>query len=88
MDIDFKATILIADGSSDNLVLMKEEFNIMKLHTVQGRDAIAGVEKTLGGTTPFLRYARAITCSHQEKWDGSVIEEQFRAVAAEFPDAG
>lgn len=131
--------------------LTAEEFNIMKLHTVQGRDAIAGVEKTLGGTTPFLRYAREITYSHQEKWDGSgypeglsgeqiplaarlmavadvydaliskrvykpafthetavelirqgrgehfdpdivdamlVIEEQFRAIAAEFPDAG
>jgi putative two-component system response regulator len=131
--------------------LTPEEFNLMKLHTVHGRDAIAGVEKTLGGTTPFLRYAREITCSHQEKWDGSgypeglageriplaarlmavadvydaliskreyrpafthetavelirqgrgehfdpdivdamlVIEEQFRAIAAEFPDAG
>jgi putative two-component system response regulator len=131
--------------------LTPEEFNLMKLHTVHGRDAIAGVEKTFGGTTPFLRYAREITCSHHEKWDGSgyphglageqiplaarlmavadvydaliskrvyrpafthqtaielvrqgrgehfdpdivdamlVIEEQFRALAAEFPDAG
>jgi putative two-component system response regulator len=131
--------------------LTAEEFNIMKRHTVHGRDAIAGVEKTMGGTTPFLRYAREITFSHQEKWDGSgypeglagdriplsarlmavvdvydaliskrvykpafthetavelirqgrgehfdpdivdamlVIEEQFRAIATEFPDAG
>jgi putative two-component system response regulator len=29
------------------------------------------VEQTLGGTNPFLRYAREITYSHQEKWDGS-----------------
>jgi putative two-component system response regulator len=130
--------------------LTTEEFNTMKQHTVHGRDAIAGVEQTLGGSTPFLRYAREITYSHQEKWDGSgypqglageqiplsarlmavadvydaliskriykpafthetavelirqgrgehfdpdivdamlVIEEQFRAIATEFPDA-
>jgi putative two-component system response regulator len=130
--------------------LTPDEFNLMKQHTVHGRDAIAGVEKTLGGTNPFLRYAREITYSHQEKWDGSgypdglrgeyiplsarlmavadvydaliskrvykpafthetavelirqsrgehfdpdivdamlVVEEQFRAIAAEFPDA-
>ncbi|MET0856592.1 MAG: HD domain-containing phosphohydrolase [Telluria sp.] len=51
--------------------LTTDEFNLMKQHTVHGRDAIAGVEKTLGGTNPFLRYAREITYSHQEKWDGS-----------------
>jgi putative two-component system response regulator len=51
--------------------LTADEFNVMKRHTVQGRDAIAGVEKTLGTTTPFLRYAREITWSHHEKWDGS-----------------
>jgi putative two-component system response regulator len=51
--------------------LTPDEFNLMKQHTVHGRDAIAGVEKTLGGTNPFLRYAREITYSHQEKWDGS-----------------
>jgi putative two-component system response regulator len=55
--------------------LAPEEFNLMKQHTVYGRDAIAGVEKTLGGTTPFLRYAREITYSHQEKWDGTGYPE-------------
>ncbi len=58
--------------------LTPEEFNLMKLHTVHGRDAIAGVEKTLGGTTPFLRYAREITYSHQEKWDGSGYPEGLK----------
>jgi putative two-component system response regulator len=29
------------------------------------------VEKTLGASNQFLRYAREITYSHQEKWDGS-----------------
>jgi putative two-component system response regulator len=51
--------------------LSPDEFNLIKQHTVHGRDAIAGVERTLGGTNPFLRYAREITYSHQEKWDGS-----------------
>jgi putative two-component system response regulator len=51
--------------------LTPDEFNLMKQHTAHGRDAIAGVEQTLGGSNPFLRYAREITYSHQEKWDGS-----------------
>ena len=51
--------------------LTDEEFEIMKLHTVYGRDAIAGVERTLGGSNQFLRYAREICHSHQEYWDGS-----------------
>ena len=51
--------------------LTDEEFEIMKLHTVYGRDAIAGVERTLGASNQFLRYASEITYSHQEYWDGS-----------------
>lgn len=58
--------------------LTPDEFNTMKLHTVHGRDAIAGVEKTLGGSNPFLRYAREITYSHQEKWDGSGYPEGLK----------
>ena len=51
--------------------LTDEEFEIMKLHTVYGRDAIAGVEQTLGASNQFLRYASEITYSHHEYWDGS-----------------
>jgi putative two-component system response regulator len=51
--------------------LTDDEFEVMKLHTVYGRDAIAGVERQLGGSNGFLRYAREIAYSHQEKWDGS-----------------
>jgi putative two-component system response regulator len=51
--------------------LTAEEFELMKMHTVYGRDAIAGVEQTLGGSNQFLRYASEITYSHQEYWDGS-----------------
>lgn len=55
--------------------LTSEEYNVMKQHTVYGRDAILGVERTLGFSTPFLRYAREITHSHQERWDGSGYPE-------------
>lgn len=63
-------TILLKPGR-----LTQAEFEIMKMHTVYGRDAIIGVEKTLGGSNQFLRYAREITLSHQEHWDGSGYPE-------------
>jgi putative two-component system response regulator len=51
--------------------LSPEEFEVMKLHTVHGRDAIAAVERELGFSNAFLRFAREITYSHQERYDGS-----------------
>ncbi len=53
--------------------LTPEEFEIMKQHTVYGRDAIARAESMLGvdAGNSFLRIARDITISHHEKWDGS-----------------
>ena len=51
--------------------LTNDEFDEMKKHTVYGRDAIIAAEKMLGGESTFLRYAREIAHSHQEKWDGS-----------------
>jgi len=51
--------------------LTPEEFEVMKQHTVHGRDAIAGVERELGFSNAFLRFAREITYSHQERYDGS-----------------
>jgi putative two-component system response regulator len=58
--------ILLKPGKLD-----AEEFELMKLHTVYGRDAILAVEKHLGGSNGFLTFAREIAYSHQEKWDGS-----------------
>ncbi|GAA5030065.1 two-component system response regulator [Massilia kyonggiensis] len=52
-------------------VLDREEFEVMKLHAVYGRDTIMLVEKHIGGTNGFLMFAREIAHSHQEKWDGS-----------------
>ncbi len=52
-----------------------EEFEIMKTHTTLGRDAILQAEKDLGAEMPFLKYAKEIAYSHQEKWDGSGYPE-------------
>ena len=58
-----------------------DEFEIMKLHTVYGRDAIEAVEQYLGGSNEFLRFAHEIAYSHQEKWDGSGYPEGLKGDA-------
>ncbi|MBF0525546.1 MAG: HD domain-containing protein [Deltaproteobacteria bacterium] len=57
--------ILLKPGS-----LTYEEFEVMKLHTDYGHAAISAAEKKLGNNS-FLRFAREITYTHHEKWDGS-----------------
>ena len=52
-----------------------QEFAIMKTHTTLGRDAIVHAEQALGREVPFLRFAKEIALSHQEKWDGSGYPE-------------
>lgn len=63
--------------------LIPEEFEIMKTHTTIGADAItkameqalAGADDAMtevaGSAFAFLKVAREISLSHQEKWDGS-----------------
>jgi putative two-component system response regulator len=51
--------------------LTAEEFEIMKTHTTLGRDAIEHAEQQIGGSVPFLAFAKEVAYSHQEKWDGS-----------------
>ena len=55
--------------------LTAEEFEIMKTHTVLGRDTILAAEKMIEAPSTFLRHAREIALSHQEKWDGSGYPE-------------
>ena len=55
--------------------LTPEEFEIMKTHTTLGRDAIVAAESETTQDNPFFRYAKEITYSHQEKWDGSGYPE-------------
>lgn len=67
-------------GIPDNILLKPgaltvEEFEIMKTHTILGRDAIAVAEKLLDAPSSFLRLAREIANYHQEKWDGSGYPE-------------
>ena len=52
-----------------------EEFEIMKTHTTLGRDAIEHAEKSLSIEVDFLKMAKEIAYSHQEKWDGSGYPE-------------
>lgn len=53
-----------------NSSLTSEEFEIMKTHTILGRDAIIHAEEKLGMNVDFLNMAKEIAMSHQEKWDG------------------
>ena len=58
--------ILLKPGRFD-----AQEFEIMKTHAMLGREAITHAEKALGTPVDFLRMAKEIAYSHQEKWDGS-----------------
>jgi putative two-component system response regulator len=58
--------------------LSESEFEVMKTHTMLGRDAITHAEQSLGHEVPFLRFAKEIAMSHQEKWDGSGYPEGLR----------
>ena len=50
--------------------LTEEEFEEMKKHTVVGHDTLRMIEQKLGQST-FLKCAREIAYSHQEKLDGT-----------------
>ncbi|MCK9389948.1 MAG: two-component system response regulator [Syntrophales bacterium] len=47
------------------------EFEIMKTHSALGYNAIVHAESVLGAKVDFLSFAKSITLSHHEKWDGS-----------------
>ena len=62
-------------GIPDSILMKKgkltpEEFEIMKKHTVYGKQAIEAVESDTGQLS-FLHLAKEIAISHHEKWDGS-----------------
>ncbi|MGF1910899.1 two-component system response regulator [Vibrio kasasachensis] len=58
--------ILLKPGS-----LTHDEFEEMKNHAVYGYDAICAAEGSLGYADNFLVFAKEISYSHHEKWDGS-----------------
>jgi putative two-component system response regulator len=51
--------------------LTDEEFEIMKKHTVIGRDAIAVSIESVRLVDSFLKYSMEIAISHHEKWNGT-----------------
>ena len=63
-------------GIPDYILLKKgkltpEEFEIMKTHTTLGKEAIEHAENQLGYEVSFLKIAKEIAYSHQEKYDGT-----------------
>jgi len=80
-------------GVSDNILLKPgklthDEFDEMKKHTTYGLEVIVKAEKSLGvdPKTSFLRFAREIAYTHQEKWDGSGYPEGIKG--EEIPLSG
>ena len=63
-------------GIPDNILLKPgklttEEFEVMKRHTVLGRDAIRVAEIRVKSEGSFLRVASEIAYGHHERWDGA-----------------
>ncbi|MCP4024109.1 MAG: response regulator [Desulfobacteraceae bacterium] len=53
--------------------LTDEEFDVMKKHTVLGKEALDKAKETYGvsDTPGFIKMARDIVVSHHERWDGT-----------------
>jgi putative two-component system response regulator len=69
-------------GVPDNILLKPErltdnEFEIMKRHTLMGRDVIRAAVADLGKES-FLKFAEEMAYTHQEKWDGSGYPQGLR----------
>jgi putative two-component system response regulator len=65
--------------------LTDEEYELMKLHTMIGHDALRATERKLGEST-FLRHAVEISSSHHERWDGKGYPRGLRE--REIPISG
>jgi putative two-component system response regulator len=63
--VGVRDVVLLKNGK-----LTDEEFELMKRHTTFGHEALRITEQKLGKSI-FLRHAREVAYTHQEKWDGS-----------------
>lgn len=61
--------------------LTEEEFEIMKKHTLYGRDAIRATSGKLGKRETFLHIAEEIAHTHHEKWDGTGYPQGLKGEA-------
>lgn len=68
--------------------LTDEEFAIMKSHATIGKTALSRAEERVGNVqaSPYFRFAREMTYSHHEKWDGTGYPEGLKGEA--IPLAG
>jgi putative two-component system response regulator len=55
--------------------LTADELAIMKSHTTQGYEAIVRAERSLGLHSAMLNFAKELTLSHHEKWNGKGYPE-------------
>ena len=62
-------------------MLNNEEFELVKRHPAIGRRAIEGAEKLLATPDSFLRFAKEMTYSHHERWDGTGYPEALSGEA-------
>jgi putative two-component system response regulator len=70
-------------GIPDNILLKPgkltdDEFDIMKTHTIIGRDIIESILKTLPDNAMYLKYCREICYYHHERWDGRGYPTQLK----------
>jgi HD-GYP domain-containing protein (c-di-GMP phosphodiesterase class II) len=69
-------------GIPDSILLKRgkltvEEMEVMKKHTIYGRDILLRSERKLGSNS-FLKLAAEIAYTHQERWDGSGYPQGLR----------
>lgn len=77
-------------GVPDNILLKpgnltQKEFDIMKRHTLMGRNVIRAAANNLGKDS-FLQFAEEMAYTHQEKWDGSGYPQGLKG--EEIPFSG
>jgi putative two-component system response regulator len=78
--VGVRDAVLLKDGK-----LTEDEFVLMKRHAEYGHEALLITEQKLGKST-FLRHAREIAYTHQEKWDGTGYPRGLRG--EEIPVSG